>query len=123
MKTRRGSGRDIGNLLLRLSCSNVLIAAKVTLLSEVYFGRSSMRFHVGPIPIEFTPDDTWRPLKEPSPAMLQVFAVPVGVAVAAAVGYGWVLLGLPLSTSIDGKTAPLAVVGALLSIPLLIIVH
>jgi hypothetical protein len=82
-----------------------------------------MRFHVGPIPIEFTPDETWRPLKEPNPVLLQFFAVPVGMAVAAAVGYCWTRLGLPLSATIDSKQAPWALAGALLSFPLVIVVH
>lgn len=82
-----------------------------------------MRFHLGPIPIEFTPDETWRPLKEPSPAMLQVFAIPVGIAVASAVGYCWIKLGMPLSVKLAAQEAPWALAGVLLSFPLLIVVH
>ncbi|MCD6050494.1 MAG: hypothetical protein K0Q55_1897 [Verrucomicrobia bacterium] len=40
-----------------------------------------MRFHVGPIPEspDFIPDGSWKALREPSPWMFQLLALPIGI--------------------------------------------
>jgi hypothetical protein len=48
-----------------------------------------MRFHLGPIPSDFTPDDCWRPLREPGPFVMQLCALPIGVGLMLAIGYCW----------------------------------
>lgn len=42
-----------------------------------------MRFHLGQIPAseDFIPDEKWRPMREPSPWMAQLVALPIGIAV------------------------------------------
>jgi hypothetical protein len=54
-----------------------------------------MRWHVGPIPEnpEFQPEEEgWRPLREPTPWVAQLLAVPVAIAITAATLYAWHLL-------------------------------
>jgi hypothetical protein len=53
-----------------------------------------MRFHVGAIPETqgFSPDASWKPLREPTPWVMQLFALPLGIAVCVAVGALWFLL-------------------------------
>jgi hypothetical protein len=55
----------------------------------------SMRFHLGPIPLndEFQPEQSgWTPLREPSPALFQWIVVPIGFVTAVALGFGWSVL-------------------------------
>lgn len=50
-----------------------------------------MKFHIGPLPEnpEFQPEATgWKPLREPNPFLMQLFAVPVGFVAA---GILWLL--------------------------------
>jgi hypothetical protein len=53
-----------------------------------------MRFHLGAIPETpgFSPDASWKPLREPTPWMMQLLALPVGVIACVAVGALWFLL-------------------------------
>ena len=53
-----------------------------------------MRLHIGPIPEspDFTPDGSWKPLREPSPWMFQLLALPIGLAVAALFVFLWLRL-------------------------------
>ena len=81
-----------------------------------------MRFHFGPIPDEFTPDATWRPIREPGPWMFQLLAHPVGIGVAVLIGYCWSRLGLPPLTIKQGEAAAFLIALAL-SFPALIVVH
>ena len=52
-----------------------------------------MRFHLGAIPEapEFRPEPPWRPLREPTPWVMQLLAVPIGIATAAGVAVLWIL--------------------------------
>jgi hypothetical protein len=78
----------------------------------------TMRWHIGPIPETFTPDDSWRTIWEPGPVLLQVLALPVAIASAVAVGWGWHTIGIPQ------QGQPAGVVLALfLSLIALIAVH
>jgi len=51
-----------------------------------------MRFHLGGIPEsqDFTPDESWKPLREPNPWVMQLFAIPLGFAAFIAVGALWI---------------------------------
>ena len=53
-----------------------------------------MRFHLGAIPntANFSPDAPWRPLREPTPWVMQLLALPLGVAACVTVGAGWFFL-------------------------------
>ena len=57
-----------------------------------------MRFRLGAIPEspDFTPDQTWRPLREPGPWLMQLFAIPLGIASFAGIGLLW-LRATPLN--------------------------
>jgi len=50
-----------------------------------------MRFHLGAIPEtpDFSPDDSWRALREPTPWGMQLLALPVGLTVAAVLVLCW----------------------------------
>lgn len=84
-----------------------------------------MKFHLGKIPeSDFKPDESWTPLREPTPWLMQLCALPIGLVVAFAVGYGWsfILHDLP-PLRLAGRGAVVALISFLLSFPLLIVVH
>jgi hypothetical protein len=82
-----------------------------------------MRFILGPIPDEFTPDGAWRPIREPGPIMMQFFALPLGLVIALVVGYGWHRVGMPASLQFDVRYSGVFALAMLLSFPALIVVH
>lgn len=82
-----------------------------------------MRFHFGAIPNEFTPDDSWRPIREPGPLMMQLIALPIGVGVALAIGFCWLSIGGPMSVGFASGQADMFLTALVLSFPLLIVVH
>jgi hypothetical protein len=51
-----------------------------------------MRFHFGAIPggERFPADQSWKPLREPGPILMQCFALPVGAAACAVLVVLWV---------------------------------
>jgi hypothetical protein len=53
-----------------------------------------MRFHIGEIPDspDFVPDARWRRMPEPTPWLMQVFALPLGLALALMLGVLWMTL-------------------------------
>jgi len=53
-----------------------------------------MRFRLGSVPAdpEFSPDSSWRPLREPTLWVLQLVAFPLGVVAFIAVGGLWILV-------------------------------
>jgi len=53
--------------------------------------RDYMRFHIGAIPEapDFSPDAPWRPLREPTPWVMQLVALPIAIAVALIVALLW----------------------------------
>ena len=53
-----------------------------------------MRFHLGGIPPtpEFSPDATWKPMREPSPWVMQLLALPIGIAACALIAALWLFL-------------------------------
>ncbi|MDQ7029945.1 MAG: DUF3267 domain-containing protein [Ardenticatenia bacterium] len=56
-----------------------------------------MRFHVGPVPEEpdVQPEKPWSPIREPSPGLFQIVAIPVAVLVAFVLARIW--WSLPIS--------------------------
>jgi hypothetical protein len=82
-----------------------------------------MRFHLGPIPDEFAPDESWQRIREPGPVLVQFLALPLGVLMAGLIGYGWSRAGVPASLHFESRHALLLLVALLLSFPALIIVH
>ncbi len=79
-----------------------------------------MRFHVGAIPAtpDFSPDESWKPLREPTPWIMQSIACPIGFGVAGAVAVLWFTL-----TPLEFPTEVLSVTEFLLSFAALIVVH
>lgn len=53
-----------------------------------------MRLHLGAVPKspDFVPDCKWRPLREPSPWLAQLIALPLGIAVTGLLAFLWYLL-------------------------------
>jgi hypothetical protein len=53
-----------------------------------------MRLHIGEIPDspDFIPDDTWTPIVEPTPWVMQALSLPVGLALALVLGILWMTL-------------------------------
>ena len=82
-----------------------------------------MRLHLGPIPDAFTPDSSWRPIREPGPLVMQLFAIPIGIGMALLVGYCWQWLRLSSSFHVSKGHAVFFLVGLVLSFPMLIVVH
>src|SRR5262245_37172423 len=84
-----------------------------------------MRLHLGPVPDEFSPDSSWRAIREPDPILLQVIALPVAAFVAVLVGFAWSRVGLPTSLLFPGPFPVLVLfnVALALSIPALIVAH
>jgi hypothetical protein len=80
-----------------------------------------MRFHLGPIPSSenFTPNEEWRQLREPSPWVAQLIAWPIGIA-----GFlCFIVLWLRLTNLEIGKvdSGDFFFVGVLLWIPLIVV--
>jgi hypothetical protein len=50
-----------------------------------------MRLHIGPIPDspEFVPDGTWTVMREPSPWVMQLLALPFGAILSIALAVAW----------------------------------
>jgi hypothetical protein len=82
--------------------------------------RDDMRFHIGAIPeaLDFTPDSSWRALREPSPWLMQFLALPIGVATAAIVGFLWFRI-----TPLEEMTGTLSIPAFLLSFAGIVVVH
>jgi hypothetical protein len=51
-----------------------------------------MRLHVGAVPESegFVPDESWKPLREPGPVLMQCFALPLGIAASAVLVLLWI---------------------------------
>jgi hypothetical protein len=84
-----------------------------------------MRFHIGapPSSTDFAPDIDWRPLVEPSPCLLQVVALPIGLLVSGGVAWCWAQL-LDTRLNFSSPAALLRFVLLLvLAFPLLVVVH
>jgi hypothetical protein len=62
-----------------------------------------MQFHIGAIPEarDFLPDGTWRPLREPTPWVMQVLALPLGIIGSLVVGTLWFFLTPLRGVSLD----------------------
>jgi hypothetical protein len=83
-----------------------------------------MKFQIGPIPEnDFDPDASWRSLREPGPLMVQVLAIPIGIATLALFLYLWLRAAKLENVEILVRYRALFVFSALMSFPLLIIVH
>ena len=79
-----------------------------------------MRFHLGAIPSspDFVPDTSWRSLREPSPWLTNLLALPIGIAAAAAVAVLWFLV-----TPLRGVTPSISLPAFLLSFAGIVVVH
>ncbi|MDZ4778721.1 MAG: DUF3267 domain-containing protein [Planctomycetia bacterium] len=83
-----------------------------------------MRLHVGSLPEgDFAPDETWHALREPGPAMMQVYAAPIAIVLGLLVGLAWQSLGLSMSVTLSGNHAIVAIVFIVLSFPAMIAFH
>ena len=79
-----------------------------------------MRFHLGAIPEtpDFRPETPWRPLREPTPWVMQFLALPIGIAAAAGVAVLWIL-----TTPLGQAAWKLSASAFLLSFAGIIVVH
>ena len=82
-----------------------------------------MRFRLGPIPDEFKPDSSWKPIREPGPLVQQLLALPVGGILVVAVWYSWQAVGFPPSLAFDDYMEHPHPVIMLICFVLLIAVH
>ena len=53
-----------------------------------------MRFHIGEIPDspDFVPDSTWMLVRQPTPWVMQLLALPIGLTLAVFLGVLWLML-------------------------------
>ena len=74
-----------------------------------------MRFHMGAIPEtpDFSPDATWRRLREPTPWVMQFFALPLGIVACLGVAALWFFLTPLRELSFD---SPITVLTAFVAI-------
>ena len=81
-----------------------------------------MRFHIGaiPIPADFRPDASWKPLRQPSPWMALFVAFPIGIVAAGGVGGLWLAM-TPLQ--VHDVTSTLSLRGFLVSFAGMVVVH
>lgn len=79
-----------------------------------------MRFRFGEIPssLDFVPDVSWKSLREPSPWLEKVVALPIGVAAAAIVVVLWFLV-----TPVRDMRPAMSVSGFLLLLAGIVVVH
>lgn len=82
-----------------------------------------MKFRLGAIPGDFSPDEAWRPIREPSPLWLQVMAVPIGIGAFIAVVACWLWIEAPASVSFSTAESHWLTLGMALSFPVLVVVH
>ena len=79
-----------------------------------------MRFHLGAIPSspDFVPDASWRSLREPSPWLANLLALPIGVVAAVIVAVLWFL-----ATPLRDITPAMSLPAFLLSFASIVVVH
>ena len=79
-----------------------------------------MRFHLGAIPSspDFVPDASWRSLRQPSPWLENLLALPIGVVAAVVVAVLWFLV-----TPLRDITPAMSLPTFLLSFAGLVVVH
>lgn len=84
-----------------------------------------MRFQLGKVPeTDFKPDESWTPLREPGPFVMQLCALPIGIATTFAVGRGWwaILYGMP-PMRLSAYAVVLTPFALIASLVVLILVH
>lgn len=79
-----------------------------------------MRLRIGPVPdAGIRPEPPWRPLREPGSWLMQLCALPIGVAMAYTVRWVWFEVGLPKTISLPRVT----MIAAFASLVLVIFLH
>lgn len=81
-----------------------------------------MRLHFGAIPSspDFTPDTSWKPLRQPSPWMALWVALPIGIVAAGVVAVLWLAM-TPLQ--VHDVTSTMSLRGFLVSFAGMVVVH
>jgi len=82
-----------------------------------------MRIHIGAVPetADFLPENPWQPVREPTPWVMQLFALPIGIAACAAVGAAWIFLTPLREVQFD---SPALLLGAIfIMIPVHEVIH
>jgi hypothetical protein len=79
-----------------------------------------MRFQIGSIPEtpDFAPDASWRPMREPTPWVMQFLALPIAILVAALTTLLWFTI-----TPLEIPREPLSVPAFLLLFASIVVVH
>ena len=81
-----------------------------------------MRLHFGAIPSspDFTPDTSWKPLRQPSPWVALLVALPIGIVAAVVVAVLWLAM-TPLQ--VHDVTSTMSLRGFLISFAGMVVVH
>jgi hypothetical protein len=83
-----------------------------------------MKFHIGAIPEDdFEPDDSWRAMREPGPLLMQLFALPIAIALLAIFAFLWMRFVRMEPLPILQESPVLFGLAVIASFPLLIFVH
>ncbi len=77
-----------------------------------------MRFHIGTVPEtpDFQPDGRWKPLCEPTPWVLQLLALPIGVVACVSIGWLWILLTPLHELPLDSPVMALGILVAIVPV-------
>ena len=82
-----------------------------------------MKFHLGSLPDDFDPDESWHSIVEPNPLLMQLVALPIALASGGLFFYLWRLILNFESMQVPAGWEIATQVGILVSFPLLILVH
>lgn len=84
-----------------------------------------MRFHLGTIPEtqEFLLDSSWKPLREPTPWVMQFLALPLGIIACIIIGFLWFFLTPIMDRSFDSLDSLEMVLASIAIIPIHELIH
>ena len=82
-----------------------------------------MKFHLGSLPDDFDPDETWHSIVEPNPLLMQFVALPIALVTAGLFFYLWNLISSFESLHVPAGWEIATQVGIIVSFPLLILIH
>jgi hypothetical protein len=83
-----------------------------------------MRFHLGAIPEspDFIPDASWRLVREPSPGVWQLMALPIGIVTALVVTFLWFKV-TPLVFELKTMRGLIPIIGRIVCLAAVLVVH
>jgi hypothetical protein len=83
-----------------------------------------MRFHLGAIPEspDFIPDGSWQLIREPSPGVWQLSAIPIGIFTAVVVAFLWFTI-TPLVFAMETLKSQISITGRLACLAGVLVAH